>query len=75
LVFNYSGVNSGNITINIDSFEVFKNGLLLNAGGNDYSDTITINTGAKTITFTVTDAVIAGTYADVYLLNFSYTKI
>ena len=70
VVFDYTSVTGVN-AITTDSFELYKNGLLLNASDTDYSDTISINGGLKTITFTVVDSIFAG---DVYLLNFSYTK-
>ena len=73
MVFNYSTINSGNITVQTDSFELFKNGLLLLGDSNDYAEP-SINTTAKTITFTVSEAVIADSYIDVFLLNFSYIK-
>lgn len=74
VTFSYSGIVGNNVTIVADSFELFKNGLLLNGGGNDYMGEGTINGGTKTITFTVTDSVITSPYSDVFLLNFSYTK-
>jgi hypothetical protein len=73
VVFNYSTINSGNITVQTDSFELFKNGLLLLGDSNDYVEP-SINTTAKTITFTVSEAVITDSYIDVFLLNFSYIK-
>ena len=72
--FSYSGITGNNVTIVEDSFELFKNGLLLNGGGNDYVGEGTVNAGSKTITFTVADNIITSPYSDVFLLNFSYTK-
>ena len=73
VTFSYAGVNGGAITVQSDSFELFKNGLLMN-DNNDYLSTATINTTAKTITFTVIDTIFNDSNPDVFLLNFSYTK-
>lgn len=73
VVFSYTGIRSGNITIDETSFEFFKNGILMNEGsGNDYTSVV-VNTVSKTITVTVTETILSGTYADIFLGNFTYT--